>query len=125
MNKLIIASTFKTPGIHFDDESGVLAISGRVFPENPSAFFEPIIAWINAYLKAPSKQSTLVLSLSYFNSSANEYLFRCCKYIEAISDAGNDSKIVWEYESDDEDMRQMGEDFKELLKINFEIKAIN
>ena len=125
MNKLVITSTFKTPEINFDNESGVLSISGRVFPENPTSYFEPVIAWITAYLKSPKEQTTLIFSLSYFNSSANEYLFRCCKLIEKIFQNGQEAKIVWEYESDDEDMQQMGEDYKELLKINFEIKAID
>ena len=125
MNKLLIPSTFKTPEIKFDHGSGILNISGRVFPENPTSYFEPIITWMAEYIKSPQAETTLVFSLSYFNSSANEYLFRCCKMVEEIFQRGQIAKIVWEYESDDEDMQQMGEDYKELLKINFEIKAIN
>jgi hypothetical protein len=124
MSKLIIPSTFKTPEINLDDEIGVLRISGRVFPENPNAYFEPIITWISEYAKAPRQETTLIFFLTYFNSSANEYLFRCCKKMEEIFQNGHLAKIVWEYESEDEDMEQMGEDYKELLKINFEIKSI-
>jgi hypothetical protein len=124
MSKLVIPSTFKTPEIHFDDENGVLSITGRVFPENPNSYFEPIITWLSEYSKAPREETTFIFSLSYFNSSANEYLFRCCKKLEDLFQNGHQAKIIWEYESDDEDMEQMGEDYKELLKINFEIKAI-
>ena len=105
--------------------TGILKITGRVFPENPKEFFTPVIAWITEYAKAPAAHTSLILNLSYFNSSSNEYIFRCCKMVEAIGEAGAIAGIVWEYEAEDEDMRQMGDDFKELLKINFEIKAVH
>jgi hypothetical protein len=124
MNNLNIPSSFKTPDIQMDAQTGILKISGRVFPENPKEFFGPIINWITEYVKNPAEASSLVLNLSYFNSSSNEYIFRCCKMVEALNESGSTAGIVWEYEEDDEDMRQMGDDFKELLKINFEIKAV-
>jgi hypothetical protein len=45
--------------------------------------------------------------------------------IESLVSQGHNGKIVWEFESDDDDMKQIGEDFKELLKIKFDLKAIN
>jgi hypothetical protein len=125
MNSLQIPPSFKTPEIHMDAQTGILKISGRIFPENPKEFFGPIINWITEYAKNPAETSSLILNLSYFNSSSNEYIFRCCKMVEALNDAGSLAQIVWECEAEDEDMRQMGEDFKELLKINFEIKAVH
>lgn len=125
MNSLLIPSSFKTPEIHLDAQTGILKISGRVFPENPKEFFGSVINWITEYAKNPAETTSLVLNLSYFNSSSNEYIFRCCKMVESIGDAGTSAVVVWEYEAEDEDMRQMGEDFKELLKINFEIKAVH
>lgn len=125
MNSLQFPPSFKTPEIQLDAQTGILKISGRIFPENPKEFFGPIINWITEYAKNPAGTTSLVLNLSYFNSSSNEYIFRCCKMVEAISDAGSSAVIVWECEAEDEDMRQMGEDFKELLKINFEIKSVH
>jgi SiaC family regulatory phosphoprotein len=126
MNSLLnIPSSFKTPEIQMNALTGVLKISGRVFPENPKEFFGPIMNWMNEYIRNPAEVSSLVLNLSYFNSSSNEYIFRCCKMLEALGDSGASAGIIWEYEAEDEDMRQMGEDFKELLKINFEIKAVH
>jgi hypothetical protein len=125
MNSLHIPSSFKTPEIQFDGGTGVLKVTGRIFPENPKEFFSHITKWMMEYSQQPAETTSLVLNLSYFNSSSNEYIFRCCKMLEAMSEAGTTSGIVWEYEAEDEDMKQMGEDFKELLKINFEIKAVH
>jgi hypothetical protein len=125
MNRLIIEPSFKTPAIDFDGETGILSIRGRVFPENPFQYFSPLTAWLTDYSSLPSKETILIFSLSYFNSTANEYLFRCAKMIESLVSQGHNGKIVWEFESDDDDMKQIGEDFKELLKIKFDLKAIN
>jgi hypothetical protein len=125
MKKLSIASTFKSPEILFDGDTGNLTITGRVFPENPQEFFTPIISWLNEYAANPKPTTVLELNLSYFNSTSNEYLFRCCKVMESLFDQGKDARIRWMYESDDEDMKQMGEDYRELLKINFEFQAIS
>jgi hypothetical protein len=125
MTSLILSSSFKTPEINFDALSGELKMTGRVFPENPKEFFSPIMQWMNSYFKEPAGKTCLIFNLSYFNSSSNEYIFRCCKMMEDLASTGHDVKIVWEFEEDDDDMRQLGEDFKELLKINFEINSVN
>jgi hypothetical protein len=45
--------------------------------------------------------------------------------MEGITRSGNDVRIIWQYEIEDEDMRQIGEDYADILKINFELKAVN
>jgi hypothetical protein len=45
--------------------------------------------------------------------------------METLEDLGHPASISWYYETEDEDMKQMGEDFRDLLKINFEIHAIS
>jgi hypothetical protein len=125
MNSLNIPPSFKTPAIEMDAHTGILKISGRIFPENPKEFFGPIINWFNEYAKNPADATSLVLNLNYFNSSSNEYIFRCCKIMEALGNQGKSASIVWEYESDDEDMQQMGQDVSELLKINFELRSVS
>ncbi len=125
MESLNIESTFKTPAIHFDSVQGILSVNGRIFPENPKEFFGPVLIWLDQYIMNPAPKTQLNLTLSYFNSSANEYLFRCCKAMETLEDLGHPASISWYYETEDEDMKQMGEDFRDLLKINFEIHAIS
>jgi hypothetical protein len=122
---LQIEPTFKTPSIHFEASSGNLTIGGRIFPENPKEFFGPVLHWLDQYTRNPAAETHLNLNISYFNSSANEYLFRCCKLVEGLAAGGHKADITWFYETEDDDMRQMGEDFRELLKINFEIHAIS
>jgi hypothetical protein len=125
MEKLVLEETFKTPFVSFDADSGILLLKGRVFPENPEDFFGSVLDWLQAYSKKPAQHTSVTLFLAYFNSTSSEYLFRICKMFESISEAGNSCKLCWEYERDDEDMKQIGEDYANLLKINFELRAIS
>ena len=124
MERLQLEDTFKTPAVSFDPASGELYISGRVFPENPEEFFAIPLDWIKTYSENPANHTKLTLFLAYFNSTSSEYIFRLCKAIEQISESGNACSICWEYESEDEDMKQIGEDYAEILKLNFELKAV-
>lgn len=125
MKDLILESSFKTPEIRFDHAHGNLLIKGRVFPENPREFFQPVLDWLSAYQPLPGATTELVLFLDYFNSASYEYIFRCCKIIEKLAAEARPASIVWKYESDDEDMMQMGQDVAELLKINFELRPVS
>jgi hypothetical protein len=77
------------------------------------------------YAKNPAPSTQMEMNLAYFNSTSSEYIFRLCKHLEQIQDAGSNCRLIWEYESEDEDMRQIGEDYAEILKLNFELKAMN
>lgn len=120
----MLEETFKTPAVLFDADSGNLELKGRVFPENPEDFFSPLLSWLQLYSSKPAKQTTMTMFLAYFNSTSSEYLFRICKMLESISEAGHSCLLRWEYEPEDEDMKQIGEDYANLLKINFELKAV-
>lgn len=124
MEKLQLEDTFKTPSVNFDPSSGELALQGRVFPENPEEFFSVLFEWLRNYSERPAAHTRLTLFLAYFNSTSSEYIFRLCKAIEQLAENGNDCSICWEYEAEDEDMKQIGEDYAEILKLNFELKAI-
>jgi hypothetical protein len=124
MENLQLEESFKTPLVSFESGTGNLSVRGRVFPENPEEFFSLIFDWLKEYATQPAPQTRMVLFLSYFNSTSSEYIFRLCKFIEGISENGNAATIVWEYDSDDEDMKQIGEDYAEILKLNFDLKAV-
>jgi hypothetical protein len=124
MENLLLEESFKTPLVSFHADTGILSLKGRVFPENPDEFFLPILDWVKNYSVNPAEETHLTLFLSYFNSTSSEYIFRLCKSVEAIATAGKTASIVWEFESEDEDMKQVGEDYAEILKLNFALKAV-
>jgi len=62
--------TPKTPRVEFTHLIGELVLEGRSIPENAAKVYEPLLVWINEYIKAPCPTTNLHLRLEYFNSAS-------------------------------------------------------
>jgi hypothetical protein len=62
--------TGKSPKIEFTHLTGELLLEGRSIPENAAKVYEPILTWINEYVKFPCAVTNLHLKLEYFNSAS-------------------------------------------------------
>lgn len=121
MQSLEINASAETPEVMFDKSSGVLRISGRSLPEDAFSFYQPIIDWTEAYLRAnPIQQIELNFQLDYFNSSSGRYLLELLSKLEAHGKASL-IKINWFAEEDDELMIEKGNELKSLIKLPFEV----
>jgi hypothetical protein len=116
---LFIERTLNTPLIKFED--GVLVISGRCIPENALTFFEPLFKFIADYAYKPYPLTEVNIMLEYANSSTNRSLMTAFTLFEKIFENGNNIAINWYYESGDDLMLDLGNDFKSLLRIPFSI----
>lgn len=118
------ASTAKTPGLDFDFKSGKFVFTGRSIPENSILFFEPVKSQFADYLLKPAENTILEFRLEYFNTSSAKCILEILRQLENSYLKGVDISIKWYYEDRDEDMKESGEDFKEILKIPLELKAL-
>lgn len=65
-----VEGTAKTPQVEFNHHTGELVLFGRSIPENASKVYEPLLIWINDYVKSPCSTTNLHLKLEYFNSAS-------------------------------------------------------
>ena len=79
---LYVEGTRKTPKVEFTQPIGELVLEGRSIPENTAKVYEPLLDWINEYVKSPCSTTNLHLKLEYFNSSS---LIWIAKIISALS----------------------------------------
>jgi hypothetical protein len=122
MNRLVIEGEKKTPHIIFDPDKNELKMEGRSIPEDTVSFYEPILKWIEEYIKSERKDTTnLHINLEYFNTSTSRYLFGIFKILESYHLKGNPILIHWYYERDDFEMLESGEDYASILKIPFKM----
>jgi hypothetical protein len=119
METTSIEGTAKTPSVNFNPDKGILEIKGRSIPENSLEFYHPILEWLKAYAQAPQKETKVNIQLEYLNTSSSKCLVDVFHKLQLIADAGNEVKINWYYEEDDEDMLETGEDFEDILKLPF------
>ena len=117
MNKLFIPQTSKTPSISFDADSGQLVIEGRSIPEDAVGFYRPVMQWLNHYLQEPSDYTELVVKLEYFNTSSSKCLIDIFRKVEKLHARGKEATGAWYYEETDEDMKESGEDFQDLVSM--------
>ncbi len=117
MQTLQLAPTVKAPYVSFDPNTGLLQLTGKSIPENAYELYRPLLGWMAAYIDNPAPRTELIFRLSYFNSSSSEYILDLMRLLEKIYLQGAEVRILWFYDHDDEDMEQIGEDFKSMLRV--------
>jgi hypothetical protein len=115
---ILIDKTADCPYVNFT-EQGLLEIEGRSITEDVFSFWQPLIEWIEQYIKVPAKHTRVVVFLDYTNSSSNKYLNEMMKLLDACAANGNSVEIIWRYEDDDESILMLGEDLDALTVIPF------
>jgi hypothetical protein len=124
MNDLFIERSYSTPQVIFNTKTGVLTIEGRSIPENPSAFYDPLVDWLNVYFKSPVESTRLDFKLDYINSGSSKSILVLLKAIKHFCDHGVNCQVNWHFEEDDESIRDLGKHFKSLLKMPFNLVEV-
>ncbi len=119
-NSLYLPKTAKTPEIILDPKQRVFEITGRSIPENSVEFYRPVMEWLDAYQKDPEGPLPLTVKLEYFNTSSSKCLIDLFRKLEKIHKR-HAVLIRWFYEEQDEDMKEAGEDFQDILKVPVEM----
>jgi hypothetical protein len=65
--------------------SGEMILSGKSIPINAPRIFEPVLDWINEYVKNPKQTSNLRLNLEYFNTASSIWLAKIVKALAGIN----------------------------------------
>lgn len=92
IKNIFIERTAKTPQIDFNQLAGELILFGKSIPENAAKVYEPLLAWINDYIKSPRHTTNLRLNLEYFNTSSSIWL---AKMVTALSKISEDDYVLF------------------------------
>jgi len=108
-----IEETKSSPYIYFDENKGFLNIIGVSLSDNVYDFYfhldEKILRYNKDYLK-------MDFHFKYLNSPSIKKIFTIIKY---CSEKIKKISINWIYDYEDEDIKEIGEEFEYLLKIKF------
>ncbi len=121
MKPLIIEPKSYLPRITLDKTYGVFEISGRSIPKNPDDFYFPVFDWIEEYVKNPNENTNFVLNVDYMNTASHKCLAIILNKLDVLTKKEDSYiKVFWNYDSSDEDMKEMGEELEECNDIPFE-----
>jgi SiaC family regulatory phosphoprotein len=122
MQKIHWEPTDNTPLIDFDFENGHLEIRGASFPEYAREFYEPILEGMREYIiNPPVPHTKLVFRFTYFNTGTNSLITGVMKELESLVHSEHSVEVLWYYEPEDMDMRDLGDYFKTLTNLNMQV----
>ncbi len=115
MNSIELEKTQHTPYVYGNAEKGVLELLGRSLPEDSNQFYDPILKWLKSFKNEKYKHLEVKLYLDYFNTSSAKSLFSIMTLLNEIM--LNDKEVImyWHYDSDDEDMKELGIEYSDLF----------
>ncbi len=123
MEVINIEATDETPKVHLDADNNIFEFSGKSLPEDVTVFFDPIIAWLDAYAESPKNPTTVVFKMDYFNTASSKLILDILMKFEEIHEEHDCVTIEWHYLDEDEDMEEAGEEFSDIVDVPFELKS--
>ena len=120
METLNIPATEDTPEVILD-ASGKFQFSGKSLPEDVTSFYDPVFEWIELYGQNPLKASIFKFKFTYFNHESSKIILDILMKLEFLSENGEDVKVEWHYEEEDEEMEEAGEEYSYIVEVPFEM----
>ena len=118
-----------TPEIDFDPEKEKFKMAGISRPEDAYAFYEPILSWVEEYVNTVLEKSeqnklsndtfTILFDFKYMNSSSSKYIFQIISNFKKIYQKQLNVHVYWYYDDIDDQILEDGEDFSEIIGLNF------
>lgn len=125
MGPFIHEGTPETPGIVLDKDNNKFEMKGKSFPEEARTLFQPVIDWLNQYIKDPNEKTDFVINMEYYNTPSSKMILEILKVLKKLHKDGKQVEVHWHYPEDDEDMLEAGEDYEEILNIPFKYVVID
>ncbi|HNT41018.1 MAG TPA: DUF1987 domain-containing protein [Tenuifilaceae bacterium] len=123
MEAIKIQGTSQYPTIVLDSEAGRFEFSGNSLPEDPKAFYEPILSWLDAYAQNPNPETVVRFKMVYYNTPSSKQIFQIFKKFEKMAASGHKVSVVWAYNEDDIDIKDAGKDLSDHIKLPFRLES--
>ncbi|HEU4718193.1 MAG TPA: DUF1987 domain-containing protein [Bacteroidia bacterium] len=118
-----IEATRHTPLVEVDEKTSAIRIIGVSIPENAYVFFRPLEDYIEALDPENVTGVSFTFRLEYMNTLSSKAFL---DYMRVVKDQKRiPLSVTWEYYSDDEEMKDHGETFSEIVDIPFSYSSVN
>ena len=121
METIKIQGTDDTPGIVFDAENNIFQISGRSMPEDVTAFYEPLLDWLDDFSEIAKGKIVFEFKLEYFNTASSKLLLDVLMKLEDMFEDEKEISVKWYFPDDDEDMEEAGEEYADIVDVPIEL----
>ena len=126
MNIYHIKQTEDTPLIHFDPNTGKFEIKGNSIPENINMFYDPILQWLDKYIEAPHITTEFTFQMRMISSASSKIFYELLNKIDVLNNQTESVvKVNWLYNIYDDEIREMGIDYRDSMNVPFEITLVD
>jgi len=121
-----IQATPRTPFLMLNTKSYRIVLEGESYPEDTKKFYDEPMSTVHKFLGMDHPENVVSqFKLKYFNSSSAKVLLDLFLVIEEAAVRGNKMTIEWHFIKDDDNMRELGEEFsEELNQAEFKLVSI-
>jgi hypothetical protein len=120
MEKIKIISTRVSPEVIFDYDTNNFSIRGRSVVTEVDSFYAPLIEWLEKAEGRIDKRLDFVFDLEYFNIYSSKRILFILYKLRDLREAGADINVIWHFSIEDDEMKEVGEDFACMVNIPFE-----
>lgn len=120
MEKIRIESTDVSPEVVFDIESNNFSIRGKSVVNEVDEFYAPLISWLENAVGKIENRVDFVFDLEYFNIFSSKRILFILYKLSDLKKSGADINIIWHFSMEDDDMKEVGEDFACMVNLPFE-----
>ena len=125
MENLYLKGTEETPEIVFDKDKPEFRVTGKSYMEDATAHYTRVIGWLQEYSKNPNPITTFKFELEYVNTASSKIVHDILNELDNMHLEGHEVLVEWHYYEEDEDMLELGQEFKEVYEIPFKFEEIN
>jgi hypothetical protein len=120
MEKIIIEGTDVSPQVILDIENNNFSIIGKSVVTEANTFYAPLIDWLEKSEKEFTKRIDFVFDLEYFNIYSSKRILFILYKLSDLKKSGVDVQVIWHFSLEDDDMKEVGEDFACMVNLPFE-----
>jgi hypothetical protein len=120
MEKLKIEATDVSPEVVLDLGSNNFSIRGKSVVTEVDSFYAPLIEWLENAESKIDKRMDFVFDLEYFNIFSSKRILFILYKLSDLKAAGADVNVIWHFSMEDDDMKEVGEDFACMVNLPFE-----
>jgi SiaC family regulatory phosphoprotein len=124
MEALRIELTDETPLVILDPKNNVFEFSGKSLPEDVITFYKPVLTWLDTYGQSPNAKTLVDFKMIYFNTASSKMILDILFKLEELNNSGTSVSVRWFFQQEDDDMKEAGEEYGDLVEIPFELQAM-
>ncbi|MGE0561614.1 MAG: DUF1987 domain-containing protein [Flavobacteriales bacterium] len=119
MKQFYVKATDSTPEIRFDLGENIFYIKGKSVFTEVDEFYDPVIDWLKNLDGKITNPIIFHFDLEYFNIISSKRILFVLYTLNELRNNGSDIEVSWSFSVEDDDMKEVGEDYACMVNLPF------